>query len=109
MSEKTGTVGSDKNPATHVVITLFSEQNFATRVGIAAIIILFLLFAYYLIGGYTNTCGCGSGEHYQNCGCQKMHSHYHQHQLGGYPHVHQLNSSSPAITNPNIYQMSPYL
>lgn len=111
MSEKTENTDI-KNPATHVVVTLFTEQNFTTRIGIAAIIILFLLFAYYLIGGYTNTCGCGSGESYQNCGCQSgyQRNHNHSHSYShSHSHSHLHDTSSHGMSsNSNIYQMSPY-
>ena len=111
-------MSSKDNPESPMVlVTLFADQSTNTRVGIAAIVILFLLFTYYLIGGYTNTCGCGSGEPYQNCGCSShsypnAHSNMqsHAHAYGNYPHVHQ--PITQPMTQPgssNIYQAGPYL
>jgi len=97
-----------------VIITLFADRDFGTRVAIAAVIIMFLFFAYYLIGGYTTTCSCG--ESYQNCGCHRgtTHAHHHgqyhgrthAHPYGNVSHVHQPPSSNGSS---NIYQAGPYL
>jgi hypothetical protein len=103
------------DPGARVVVTLFTDQTFATRVGIATVIILFLLFAYYLIGGYTNNCGCGSGEHYQNCGCQGHSAHSaHSHPYAGHGHGHGNGhghgyQTPPPSMGSNIYQSAPYL
>lgn len=107
------------NPSTKVMVALFAKDSYTTRIGVAALIILFLFFAYYLIGGYTSNCACGSGESYQNCSrCGRMnyssppygHAHAHSHPQGNYSHQHQIQAPPPpSVGQSSIYQSGPYL
>jgi hypothetical protein len=111
-AENPSASSQDIDPVPRTILALVGpNQSFVTRLGIVAVIVLFLLFTYYLIGGYTSKCACGSGEPYRNCSCGRSrqpfvdsHSHQHAHSSNmnmGHPHAHSGSS--------NIYQAGPHL
>ena len=61
--------GTVETPKLNIRFKSSDDNDYSTRILIVSLIILFLLFTYYLIGGFTRTCECG--ESFQNCHCDK--------------------------------------
>jgi hypothetical protein len=81
------------------------------------VIVVFLLYAYFMIGGYTpcntsidqriSTVGhrLSTVDHFKNCGCHDYHN-YHNYVNDNYSN---LQSKSSFLPEKNIYQNGPYL
>lgn len=75
------------------------------------VIVVFLLYAYFMIGGYT-PCNVNdkiiqtkpSIDHFKNCGCHNNHNHTYDY----YPNI---SNTSNTLFEPKktIYQNGPYL
>lgn len=87
-------------------VTGFPEMSDVNRIGVFSMIVLFLLFTYFLIGGYTNRCNCQNNESFQNCNCARSTPAYSRaHPRDGYPR----DSFYPTTYSSNIYQAEPYM